>query len=163
MNTDTQMKRARSLRWGFPALFLIAGFMIARTALDIGAPSRLAAGALLLVVGGGMYFSFRWARWLMMGACFLIVVLACAYPMIVVVSRPFAHMEMPLQGAVLFGVFAFVAGALAFKYLSYLRSDLGRVHHAVKRTDGSASVLVSAMLWAMVIFLLIATHSRMTT
>lgn len=155
-DADTALKRARSLRWGFPALFLIAGYLVAKPAFEYGDYLQIADGLALLAVGGGMYFSLRWARWLMMGACFFILALACAYPMIVVVSKPFAKAESPLEAALVCGVFVFVIGALAFQYLSYLRSDLGRLHHSVKRKEESTGVFASAMLWAAAFFLTIA-------
>lgn len=152
-----ELKRARSLRWGVPLVLLVVGLILAKGSYTYGRDYlQLAEGLALMVLGAGMLYSFRWARWLGMGACFLVIVLACAYPLWVLLVDPFSYLEKPLHQALFLGVFVFVIGALAFKKLAYLRSPMGRDQYSAKKGEGSAGVLVSAMLWATVMFFIYA-------
>jgi len=149
MNASTDaLKRARSLKYGLPIMLLVVGFLLSKNAYtyyrDHG---QMAEGVVLMALGVGMLFSFRWARWLAMGGCFLVIVLCCAYPMYVIHGQPFGPFERPVHQALFYGIFVFVFGALAYKVLSYLRSEMGRQQYSAKDDAYSSGVVVSAALW----------------
>jgi hypothetical protein len=89
-------------------------------------PAGLGFGASEIVLGCGLMLGYRWARWLMLGACFLAIVGAVVVPVLM-----FLLFAEPGSGSLerwrnVTCVVAVLSGVIAWFGLAYLRSARGR-------------------------------------
>lgn len=158
MITETDMRTARITKWGFAGLLLFAAAMFSYAHRD----DRMLMGDIALcAISGGLGFALLlerwWARWLALGLCFVMIMAAAVLPVLRFLLQP----EGTSQGAVLanslFTVFLLALGGIAYRALSYYRSQLGRREYAGNperetrlESEGSLAVIGSACAWLLV-------------
>ena len=111
-------------------------------------------GGLVVVVGAGVWQFQRWARWMALGACFLVVIGAIVFTFTRFLIHSSGAFEGQFRSNLGASLFAFAMAVAAYRGLSYLRSERGRFEFAGRGSpqeklldERSSAVALSALVW----------------
>jgi len=153
----SRQEEGRTERRGLATGFVIAGAVLAYWwnvyAADF---PRLFMGLASIAVGIGLFATWRWARWLALGVCFLAVVMAFAMPVMLALWRPFDSYEGAARQMELFTCVSIAAiGVIGHKGLAYFRSAAAwrafsttEVERLKLAEESSLTVVISAFCLA---------------
>src|SRR6185503_10928506 len=166
-------RKALVAQRGLAVLLAAGGLLLCWNGLGgEGFIARCGLGALMFAVGVGIFLYMRWARWMALGACFLIIASACIVPVMLLLVVPFeGDFDGSMRVNVLWSLVALAFGTIGYKGLAYFRSEAGRLEFAAENAtaqrdlfnvaapdrkddllgETSASVLVSAGVWVLVL------------
>ena len=157
MIDETDLRTARITKWGFAGLLIFAGAMFFHSQWRDGMPTgdvMVCAASVLL--GFGLLLGLPVARWLALGVCFLLIVIAIVLPVLRFLLQPEGTSPGAVFSNALFAVFMITFGGIGYRALSYFRSPLGRRDYAGTpereerlQKEGSSAVAVSAGVWVL--------------
>ena len=173
MIASEEERKALVAQRGLAVLLAAGGLLLCWNGLGgEGFIARCGLGALMFAVGVGIFLYMRWARWMALGACFLIIASACIVPVMLLLVVPFeGDFDGSMRVNVLWSLVALAFGTIGYKGLAYFRSEAGRLEFAAENAtaqrdlfnvaapdrkddllgETSASVLVSAGVWVLVL------------
>jgi len=149
---------ARVTKRGVAVLLALVGVALLM-ASDLGDHARYLTGIGLIAVAAGIWRQQRWARWLGLGACFLMIVVACVIPVLMFLVLPLRGFDGGMRMTLLWMLVCLAFGTAGYKGLGYFRSEKGRLdfaggdsveQHALMG-ETSAAVVWSAGVWVLLL------------